>query len=323
VILLQALAILVCLAGSAFYSGIETGIISIHRMRLEHRIRKGSLGAALLRPFLENSDRLLGTTLVGTNICVVIVSVIAASLAVRWMGEWGNALSTVVVSLVMLVLCEFLPKAWFHAKPLERSRRYVGVLKLSELVFRPIALAVVWLTRGLVPGPSRSFSAPAPFVTREDLKMLAKEGEEGGELSYRERVMIHRVFELSHKRARQIMTPRESMLFVEQTTTLREFFDQIRDSGFTRVPVYDPATDTFTGVINVFFVLSIPESQHDRAVAEFARPPLFIGANMPVDDILPRLRRFRQPMALVRDGEGKVLGLVTTEDILEEIVGNL
>jgi len=320
---LQLLLLAVCLVGSAFYSGMETGMISIHRMRLEHHIRKGQRGTARLRAFLDAPDRLLGTTLVGNNICVVVVSVMAASLATHWLGRWGDAWATLVTSLVVLVFCEYLPKAWFHAKPLERSRRFVAALRFSEVLYYPLSKTTVWLTRWLVPGPASSFSAPAPFVTREDLKLFAREGEEGGELSYRERVMIHRVFELSHQRARQVMTPRDEMVTVPRDMPLSEFFRKAREAGFTRIPVVDPETGAFEGIINVFFVLSLAPSEHSRPVADFARPPLFISENMPVDDILPRLRRSRQPLALVTNGNGTVTGLLTIEDILSEIVGKL
>jgi len=113
------------------------------------------------------------------------------------------------------------------------------------------------------------------------------------------------------------------MTIVNSDTTLADFFDTARESGLTRIPVYDRETDTFIGVMNVFYVLSVQESLHGRPVSEFARPPLFISEDMPVDDVLPRLRRSRQPMCLVSDVNDRVTGLLTTEDILEEIVGKL
>ena len=179
----------------AFFAGIETGIISIHRMRLRHFVRKGESGSKLLHEFLENSDRLLGTTLVGTNVSVVIIAVMVTSFAVEMFPRWGEALSTLVVSVLVLVFCEYIPKTWFRHRPLERSRRYVGTLRISELLFLPFAKAVILLTRVLVPGPKDTFANKVPFVTVEDLKILAKEGEKDGVLSPKERVMIHRVFE--------------------------------------------------------------------------------------------------------------------------------
>ena len=178
-------------------------------------------------------------------------------------------------------------------------------------------------TRLLVPGPKESFSKPVPFVTIEDLKILAKEGEEEGILSPEERVMINRVFELSAKTANQIMIPSDEMTILESDMTIRDFFAIARKSKYTRMPVRDSDTREYIGIINVFYVLSLDGEDHEKPVGDYVRPPLFISENVPVDEIFPKLRRSRQPVALVKNDQDEVLGMVTTEDILEEIVGKL
>jgi CBS domain containing-hemolysin-like protein len=311
----------ICAVGQAFFAGIETGVISIDNLRLRHAVRKKVQGARLLYRYARHTDRLLGTTLVGTNICMVTMSVLATDQLVRLLGSWGELASTVFMSGFVLLFCEYLPKNWFRTRPLERSRRYVRVLRAGEVVLRPVALLVVWLTRGLVPGPRKSFAEPGHSVSREDLKDLAQEGEKQGVLSSRERVMIHRVFELSGKRADEIMIPLDKATVVESTLTVSGFLDVARKTGFTRYPVRDPRSGQFCGVINLFFVLSGAQGEDGKTVGEYARPPLFIPQDMPVDDIFPKLRRFHQPMALVQDAGQRAVGLITTEDILEEIVG--
>lgn len=319
----QILLIAVCMAWEAFFAGIEVGIISIHRMRLRHFVREKEPGAKLLQGFLDHPDRLLGTTLVGTNISVVVVSVVSASIAVELIGAMGETVSTAVMSVLVVVFCEYLPKAWFHARPLDRSRRFVRVLRFWEVLFRPISLVIVWFTRWLVPGPSRPLSRLVPFVTRDDLKILAHEGERDGVLSPKERKMIDRVIELSGKRADQVMVPRADITFVETGTSVRDFFEVARKSGYTRMPVYDRTKDEFVGIVNVFYALAAHVVDLDQPVDEFSRPAIFIPEDMPADDIFPRLRRFRLPMCLVVDPAHRVVGLLTTEDILREIVGPL
>ena len=323
-ILFESIVLVACLLGQAFFAGIETGVISIHRMRLRHFVKQGAPGARVLEHFLSDSDRLLGTTLVGTNISTVVASVVAASIAVRISPAYGQVVSTVIVTAVVLIFCEYLPKAWFHSRPIERCRRFAGLLRTAELAFLPISRTLIWLTNWLVSRrQAHSFSKPVPFVTKEDLKLLAREGEKDGILSPSERVMIHRVFELSGKKAGEIMIPRAEMKMLRTDTRLSEFFEMAKSAHLTRMPVYDRKTDTFVGIINIMFVLSSGGNDLDKPVTDFTRPPLFIPEDMPVDDIFPRLRHFRQPMALVRDKNDKVVGLVTTEDILEEIVGQL
>lgn len=320
---LELITILICMFGGAFFSGIETGVISIDQVRLKHFVKQGSRNAKILEGFMDDSDRLLGTTLVGTNICTVVISVVAASMAVRLMGALGHAVSTAVVSVTVLLLCEFLPKAWFHSKPYERSARFAGVLRTAEVVLLPVSRFVVRLSQWLVKGPVETLSSPEPFVTKEDLKQLARDGEKNGALSPKERVMIHRVFELSGKRARDIMVPREEMICVDADASIPNFYKKARETNLTRMPVYDRGGDLFMGVVNVFSTLAARPGDMNKSVSSFARTPLFIPDDMPVDDIFPMLRHFRQPMSLVRDSNENVIGLITTEDILEEIVGKL
>jgi CBS domain containing-hemolysin-like protein len=135
--------------------------------------------------------------------------------------------------------------------------------------------------------------------------------------------MIHRVFDLSNKRASQIMIPREQMTVVRHDASIEDFFEVAKASEYTRMPILNEEKDEFVGSINVFFVLGHEEGHRDQPVSWFGRPVLFVHENTPVDDILPLMRRNRQPMCLVKNDRDHVCGLITTEDILEEIVGAL
>jgi CBS domain containing-hemolysin-like protein len=320
---LEIVLIFICLLGQAFFAGIETGVISISRMRLRHFVRQGDPGARTLQVYLEHFDRLIGTTLVGTNLSVVILSVVSASIADRLLGHWGEPVSAVIVALVVLVFCEYLPKAWFHSRPIERCRRFAGLLRITEILLKPFSMTTIALSRLLVRGGEDSLSSPAPFVTREDLKVLAQEGEKDGVLSPRERFMIHRVMELSHKTAGQIMVPAGRMTTVTSKTTVEAFRTIARQSTFTRMPVQDVDQKTYIGVVNIFYILSGRKVALNRKVVDFARASLYIDEDMPADDILPLMRRARQPMCLVRNSAKEVVGLLTTEDVLKEIVGKL
>ena len=316
--------ILICMLGAAFFSGVETGVISIHRMRLRHRVKEGKPEARVLQGFIDNPDRLLGTTLVGTNICVVITSILSASLAGHYLPpRWSEIVSTLGMSALLLVFSEYIPKAWFQGKPMERCNRFAGILHLSSLILRPVSAILTGLTTLFLPRQSKAKGQQRLLNTREELQHLAHEGEQNGVLSHKERVMIHRVFELCAKRAGQIVIPRSDMITVASTATISELFKIARESNFTRMPVYDERTKKFVGIINIFDVLSTQSADSTQKVTDFARTPLFIPREMPVDDILPRLRLSRQPMCLVTDKEAEVVGLITTEDVLEEIVGQL
>jgi len=321
--MIQIALILLCMVGAAFFSGMETGVISIHRMRLRHSVRQGDRDAVILERFVEQFDRLLGTTLVGTNICHVTSSITAASLAAARFGQAGKPVSAAIMAVLILLFCEYVPKAWFSAHPLERCRRFAVPLYGFSLVFRPLATVLVGISRVLAPVKSGNFSKTDAFVSRDDLKKLAHESEQTGAISPRERVMIHRVFDLSNKAARAVMVPAERMATVPADMPVEDFLVRARETGFTRMPVRDPSTGRFTGIVNVFYILTAGNGTAGRTVRDYSRPPLFIAADMPVDEIMPLMRKARQPMCLVQGGDGEVIGLMTTENILSEIVGRL
>ena len=317
------LIVVLCMAAAAFFSGIETGVIALNRVHLRHRVRKNIPGAATLQAFRDNPDRLLGTTLVGSNLAIVVVSVVSAGLASRWLGTGAEAASALFDTVVLLVFCEFLPKAWFYSRSWERTQPFASLLRVSELALSPLSRSVVWLSRFLVPGPSRAFAEPPPFVTREDLKVLTRESEQLGALSPLERSMMHRVIELPSRTAGEVMVPAERMTFVHMDDTLETFYEVARNTRVSRMPVFDRNKRQFAGVVNVFSVLSSRPRDFAQPITPFIRPPVFIHETMSAVDIFPLLRRAHQPMGLVINGSREVVGLLTTEDILEEIVGKL
>ncbi|MDA1043643.1 MAG: hemolysin family protein [Verrucomicrobia bacterium] len=318
----QCISYVACIVAGGFYSGIETGIISIHPVRLMHRVKEEVRGAAALLGFAENSDRLLGTTLVGTNLCGVMAAIISASFAKNNYGAVGESVAGAVTAVLLLVFAEYLPKAWFHSRPMIRSLRFVGALTLSEKILHPLANVCMAVSKLLL-HRKVSFGRPGLFATKEDFKHLTDEGAAHGAISHRERSMINRVFELSDKSAKDIMVPRKEMVFVEHNDTKDDFFDIVRRSGFTRMPVFDSGKNVFVGILNVFDVLSQRDKHAEEPVVSLARPLFAVQENMPVDDVLPLMRRHRQPLCLVKNADGDVVGMLTTEDILEEIVGTL
>lgn len=321
---LQLLSVIFCLFGMAFFNGIETGVTAINKIRLRHFVRQGSPAALILQDFLDNTDRLLGTTLMGTNLNLVIASVFAASLSEKWFGHRGEALSTFLLAAVTTVFCEYIPKAWFSGRPYYRSAAFAPLLLMADRIMKPLAAVVVALTRLFVRSASRSFVKPLPFVSRDDLKMLTDDGERHGVLSRRETWMINRVFELSGKKLADIMTPVSKVVSVRSDMAVSEFLSFVRTSPFTRFPVIDSESGGYKGVVNVLYVLSsVTKGVKDGVVGDIVRPPQFVRESTPVDDIFPLMRRSRQPMYLVTGNAEQVVGLVTTEDILEEIVGRL
>ena len=317
---LEIFLLLFCLAGTAFFAGVETGVISINRLRLQHLVRRQIPGAKTIRYFLTHADVLLGTTLIGTNLLQVVSAVLAASIGQRLHGASGATLAGVLLLVVTLVFCEYVPKAFFQAAPARRTLPFAGLLRTAAWVLRPFSFLVNLIVRLTLPRRDAKEVEDKLLVTREELMHLAREGVQSGVLSKHESEMIHGVFELTHKTCGTLMTPRDKMAVVPAAATPAEILDLARTREFNRLPVYDPAQKSFVGVVHVFDVLA-DDAPGGKTAADYMRPPQLVAAYLPVDHLLPRMRVTRLPLFLVTDDRYEVIGLITLEDVLREVTG--
>jgi len=308
-----------CLLAGAFFAGMETGIVAINRLRLRHLVLRGVRGARRIERFVQTPERLLGTTLIGTNLSHVAASVFAARIGEALYGDRGVTISGPLLIVIVLVFCEYIPKAWFQAFPARRVLPFAPLLSAFAWLFAPLrwilATGVGWLL-----GALRRAPAPRPWLTREDLLRLAAEGEASGLLTDEEIRMIRGVFQLSGKTCGEIMVPRARMVAVDHDLPAVALIERARASGFNRFPVWHREKKAFVGVVHVLDVLR--DRQREQWTAEhYARPPQLVAARMLVDHVLPRIRVTRQPMVLVVDDQFEVIGWITLSDVLAEIVG--
>ncbi|MCF7838361.1 MAG: CNNM domain-containing protein [Candidatus Marinimicrobia bacterium] len=308
--------IFLCMLGSAFFSGMETGLISINYLRLQHLLRRRARGAAAIKRMLEKPDLLISTTLVGNNICNVLCSVLAVRWATARWDVWGARASPLVMTLLLLVCSEYLPKAWFRGRPAVRVLPFVGLLSLWEILFRPINRLVNAIVRLMLPAHRTPPFQLRALVTREDLRHLTHEGERSGYLSAPERRLIHGVFDLAHRTCGDIMIPRDELVTVTPEMTAEQVTELARSQSLSRLPVWQPATRTFVGFIHVLDLLGAGEPT--AQVRDFMRPPQFVAATEPLDNLLPRLRLTQQPLAFVQDDKEQVIGLVTLDRLLDK-----
>lgn len=315
--------ILFCLLCVAFFAGIETGVISIHRMRLRHLSEQGDERATILESFLDHPDRLLGTTLTGVNLGTVAASVMAASLGHNLLGSWGEVIMGVTLTIIVLVFCEYLPKAWFQSEPTKRCRQFAFVLRWTSVLLRPLASTVTWITQGLLPSSIKDQPLRPLFATKDEIDILAQESEAHGMLSPRQRIMIRRVLDLSNKTARDIMHPIATTTTARAEATVDEFCALVRKGGHARLPVFDATRNAYIGTANFFDVMSESREGNPTRIAAFARPPLFIAEATALVEVFTRLRVSRQPMCLVVNAQAEVTGVITTQDVLGQIVGML
>lgn len=331
VILLTALVVLTALLSMA-----RSALINVRQARLRQLMDEGVKTARTAEKLAENASQLLATTQLGMTLACFFagatVAVLSApALAKAWQPWFGGAsypvAFTVVVllaALAMLILGELVPET----VALQHSERLALWLARPLMVLSAVAMPLVRLAVGLSNAISRLLGAEAqgsmPFVTEEEIKTLVDAGEEEGVIEKEEKRMIYSIFELGDTLVRQIMVPRIDVVAVEVTTPMLEALDVIMEAGHSRIPVYEDTIDNVVGVLYAKDLLGyLRDGRTDVPLRNLIREPYFIPETKKAGDLLPDLQQRRVHMAIVVDEYGGMAGLVTIEDLLEEIVGEI
>ena len=308
---------------SAVFSAAETAFFAANRLRLRQRAEVGEGAARLACGMLDEPARVLTTLLVADNIANVGASVLAAVLFVQRFGPTRAALyAFLVMSALLLVVGEIAPKtiAARHADALAvvMARPLHLLSRLLSPLIRVLSLATSVVVRPL----GGRVNVNAPMVTEEEIRMLVKMGEEEGVIEQEEREMIHSIFEFGDTVAREVMVPRIDMVTLEDGATVREAAQLILQTGHSRLPVFHGSVDNIVGVVNVKDLLRpLTAGQMSTPVTEVLRPAYYIPESKRLDELFREMQRRKVPLAIVVDEYGGTSGLVTVEDLLEEIVG--
>lgn len=318
--LFQLALLLLCLLGSAFFSGMETGVISLNQIRLRHLLRNRNSNALIISRFLAQPDRLLGTILVGNNIFNISASVMMASLFIVLFGEEGAWYAGPTSTICLLVFGEYLPKSWMAAHPARRTLPLARALRFSARILGPLSKGVTRLAGLFFRVPA---SAAANFykpITRDDLVHLTHSGHRSGQLTAVENRMINAVFALRDKRCVDIMVPRKDMAYCLIGTPAEEVMELAHRHGYNRFPVFQPESESFVGIVYIFDLLK-REDLAGKTAADFMQAPQFITGESPVDQVIPRMRLTRQPFLMVTDrSSGDVIGMIALNEVLKWIV---
>ncbi|MHC1626428.1 MAG: hemolysin family protein [Methanoculleaceae archaeon] len=310
---------IICLLLSAFFSGSEVALISLSRAKTRALVSRGVSGAGALEELKKDIDHVIITILIGNNIVNVAAAAIATAVAVRIYGDAGVGIATGVVVLLMLIFGEIGPKT-FAARHTERV-----ALSASRpiLVMKRLIAPVLWLYDAIRRGPAGG-TCLKPSVTEEEIKEWIDVGEEEGAIPGDEREMLYSVFRFSDTIAREIMTPRVDVTMLEDTSPLSHAMNVFQETGFSRIPIYHEHTDNIVGVLNVKDLFgAIVSTDRERGIPELMYPPYFVPESKKIDVLLKELRARKMHMAIVLDEYGAFAGVVTVEDILEELVGEI
>jgi CBS domain containing-hemolysin-like protein len=331
------MAVLVCLVLSAFYSGSETALVSVNKLRINQLVESENARASIVYRLVESPQRMLALTLVGTNLANVLIAQLGEGLVARGLPNLAVSLqgliATVGITTLLLIFGEILPKTIFRVKADTLALRYAYLLRLSEVVLAPLIYLVQTLTQFIIKLIDRGASTPSPDAQREELRLLATMGERSGNLHTDQRRMIHSLLNLQDRTVAQVMVPLVDIVAIEKNTKCEDFLQIAADSGFSRIPVYEEQIYNIVGIVNLLDVIyndveseanSNPREQPDllpNTIEPFIRTVLHVPESKNINALLKEIQDTRHTMVFAVDEYGGTVGLVTIEDLVEEIVG--
>jgi len=317
--LIKVLLFTICLALSAFFSSAEVALISITRAKVRELLEAGDPRAKALALLKRSPDHILIAILVGNTIVNVAAAVLAASIAVDRYGDGGLAIAIAVAVLLLLVVGEIAPKIY--------GVRFTDQFALSAA--RPVYLLsrlfapVIWLFDHLTESSTLTMAYAKPAITEEEIKSWIDIGKEEGSIPKEESEMLHSVFEFGDTVAREVMTPRVDVVLISDDSSLDAAIAIFNETGFSRLPVYHDQIDNVVGLLNVKDIFPVALARKAVPIRDLAHDPYFVPESKKIDDLLKELQRRKLHMAIVLDEYGGFTGIVTVEDIIEELVGEI
>jgi CBS domain containing-hemolysin-like protein len=308
--------------GAAVMAASEAAVVRMTRVRAMALEDEGRRGAKYLVRIAQDPARYLNPVLVATLACHVVGTTFATTVAVRHLGSAGEWVASAVLTSILFVFAESMPKTFAIVRTDQVSLALAPVIYGLGRVLYPLARGLVGVSNVILPGKGLP---RGPFMSEDEIRRIVDVAESEEVIEEQEREMIHSVFEFGDTVVRNVMTPRPDMIVAEAKTPVRETMDLAIDQGFSRIPVYQDEPDNIVGVVYAKDLFrALRQSEHNgKVAADFMREPYFVPEAMKVSDLLRNMQQKRMHMAIVADEYGDVAGLVTLEDLLEEIVGEI
>ena len=317
----QFIILALCLILSAFFSSAETALFSISKVKALHLAKEGRRTDRLIHAMKEDSNKLLTTILIGNNFVNIGASSIATVISMGYFHSNAVGIATGIMTLLILVFGEIFPKSFAAHNNVLVARVVIFPLFWMSKLFMPLTFVL-----NFIPGIIGTLGG-TPAVTEDELMTMVEVVEEEGEIKEEEMEFISNIFEFDDTSASEVMTPRTDMFVIDINENLD--IKSILKSGFTRIPVIDGTIDKIVGILNIkdlfsqFHQLCGSGSPVQVNVKEIMREPYFLPESKKLDSILHEFKRMKSHMSIVIDEHGGVSGIVTLEDILEEIVGEI
>lgn len=314
-----ALIILICL--SAFFSSAETSMTTVNKIRIQSLAEQGDKRAKILLTVIEDSGKLLSTILIGNNIVNISASSLATALTMRLFGNAAVSISTGILTLLVLIFGEITPKTMASIYSEKMALSYARIIHLLMFLLTPVIFLVNKLAKGVLTLLRIDDSVKGNTITEHELRTLVNVGHEEGVIEKEERQMIYNVFDFGDSQAQDVMVPRIDVSFADVNSSYEDLIGLFREEKHTRFPVYEETTDNIIGIVNVKDLLLT--DQKDFTLRKILRDTYFTYEYKKTSELLMEMKENSVSFAVVLDEYGATSGIITLEDLVEEIVGDI
>lgn len=320
--IVQLIILVILLVLSAFFSSAETALMTVNKIRLRSLAENGNKGALRVLKITEDSGKLLSAILIGNNVVNLSASSIATILATKLLGSAGAGIATGVLTFLILIFGEISPKtlATIHAEKL--AMIFSGPIAFLMKVLTPVIFVINKLAMGFLFLMGIRASDADTQMTEEELLTIIDVSKEEGVIEDEEHEMINNLFDFGDAQAKEVMIPRIDMVCADVNSTYEELIQIFKENMFTRLPVYEDNTDNVIGILNMKDLLLCPD-KNQFSIRENMREPYFTYEHKNTAELFIEMRKSSISLAIVLDEYGATAGLITLEDLLEEIVGEI
>ncbi len=319
---IQAVTILILVLLSAFFSSAETSMTAANRIRIHSLAEQGNKRAITLEKIISNSGKMLSTILIGNNIVNIAASSLATTFTMKVFGSVYIGVATGIMTLLVLLFGEITPKTVATLKADDLALAYARPIYALMVVLTPVIYIVGKLANGILLILRIDPNAKKDTITEHELRSMVNAGQENGVIEREEKQMIYNVFDFGDSAAKDVMIPRIDMTFIDVESSYQELLDIFKEDMHTRFPVYEDNTDNVIGIINIKDLLLYPDNEQ-FSIRKILREPYFTYEYKRTTDLMLEMRKASVNLAIVLDEYGSTAGLVTLEDLLEEIVGEI
>lgn len=316
--LIEVIIIALLIIASAFFASAEMAFVSADRIMVAERAQRKDKRAILLQKMLERPEEVVSAIVVGNNVVNITASILAGAMGTQFFGNAGIGLATAIMTILIIIFGESTPKA-FGINNDEFALKIAKSLYIITKIFSPLAKAFTFISNIIIVKIGKK-EKKNTIITENEIMAMLDLGVKYGTIEKDEKELVEEVFDFDETKAIEVYVPREKMVCINEDDTVEKLIDLSVETGFSRFPVYRENIDDITGMVHVKDAL---KRDKNTKIREIMREIIKVNPSMKIDDILREMQKRKIHMAIIQSKEGKTIGIVTLEDLIEELLGEI